>query len=208
MTGFYRISGSNPPPSTRQTPLVFRSRTAPWSRQNPAHALFTYLTDSDDAVRLEAVRRYSASSADLIRKLEARRSLATGESFAVRLRAYSAKLVIDELDFIFRTAKRLGLTWETVQDIGPQLLKSFVNEVPIPNVERELVVRLEDQDRATNKNDLRDVASFAAAPPLVDILVGEKASVNLARQARLGEKYDVVLLTRVSDLTDDLLGKE
>lgn len=176
-------------------------------RQNPAHALFTYLTDSDDAVRLEAVRRYSASSADLIRKLEARRSLAAGESFAVRLRVYSAKLVIDELDFIFRTAKRLGLTWETVQDIGPSLLKSFVNEVPILNVERELVVRLEDQARTTNENDLRDVASFAAALPLVDILVGEKASVNLARQARLGGKYGVVLLTRVSDLTDDLLGK-
>jgi hypothetical protein len=115
--------------------------------------------------------------------------------------------VIDELDFIFRTAKRLGLTWETVQDIGPPLLKSFVNEVPILNVERGLVVRLEDQARTTNENDLRDVASFAAALPLVDILVGEKASVNLARQARFGEKYGVVLLTRVSDLTDDLLGK-
>lgn len=174
-------------------------------RQNPAHALFTYLTDSDDAVRLEAVRRYSASSVELIRKLEARRSLAAGESFALRLRAYSANLVIDEFDFICRTAKRCGLAWTKVHDIGPSLLKSFVNEVPILNVERELVVRLEDQDRATNENDLRDVASFAAALPLVHFLVGEKASVNLARQARLGEKYSTVLLTRVSDLTDDLL---
>lgn len=175
-------------------------------RRNPAHALFTYLTDSDDAVRLEAVRRYSANSVELIRKLDARRSLAAGETFALRLKAYSANLVIDELDFICRTAKRLGLAWTTIHDIGPSLLKSFVNEVPILNVERELVVRLEDQDRAANENDLRDVASFAAALPLVHCLVGEKASVNLARQARLGEKYSTVLLTKVSDLTDDVLG--
>lgn len=174
-------------------------------RQNPAHALFAYLTDPDDAVRLEAVRRYSAGSAELIRELEARRSLAAGESFALRLRAYSAKLVIDELDFIFLIAKRLGLDWTSIHDIGPSFLKSFVSEIPIMSVERELVVRLEDQDRATNENDLRDMASFAAALPLVDILVGEKAFVNLSRQARLGEKYDTVLLTKVSDLTDGLL---
>lgn len=176
-------------------------------RQNPARALFTYLTDPDDAVRVEAVRRYSAGSAELIRNLEARRSLAAGESFALRLRAYGAKLVIDELDFIFLTARRLGLAWTSIHDIGPSLLKSFVSEIPIMNVERELVVRLEDQDRATNENDLRDMASFAAALPLVDIFVGEKAFVNLSRQARLGEKYDTVLLTKVSDLTDELLAR-
>ena len=176
-------------------------------RQNPAHALFTYLADPDDAVRIEGVRRYSAGSEELIRKLEARRSLAAGESFALRLRAYGAQLIIDELDFIVLTARRLGLDWSNIHDIGPSVLKSIVTEVPIMNAERELVVRLEDQDRRTNENDLRDMASFAAALPLVDILVGEKAFVNLSRQARLGEKYDTVLLTKVSELTDDLLAK-
>jgi hypothetical protein len=173
--------------------------------QNPAYALFSYLCESDEAVRLEGVRRYSASSAELLLKLEARRKLAAGETFALRLRAYGAQLIIDELDFIFLTAKRLGLSWSSVSDIGPSLLKSIVTEVPIMNVERELVVRLEDQQRTTNENDLRDMASFTLALPLADILIGEKAFVNLARQAKLGEKYDVVLLTKVMELTDDLL---
>jgi hypothetical protein len=97
------------------------------------------------------------------------------------------------------------LSWSSVSDIGPSLLKSIVTEVPIMNVERELVVRLEDQQRTTNENDLRDMASFTLALPLADILIGDKAFVNLARQAKLGEKYDVVLLTKVMELTDDLL---
>ncbi|WP_312161114.1 hypothetical protein [Phenylobacterium sp.] len=174
-------------------------------RQDPAYALFSYLCETDEAVRLEGVRQYSASSAELLLKLDARRKLAAGEAFALRLRAYGAQLILEELDFIFLTAKRLGLSWYSVGDIGRSLLRSIVTEVPVMNIERELAVRLEDQQRETNENDLRDMLSFTTALPVADILVGEKAFVGLARQAKLGEKYDVVLLTKVMDLTDDLL---
>ena len=114
-------------------------------------------------------------------------------------------LLLDEIDFIFLTAKRLNLSWSSVRDLGPSLTKSLVDDIPAMNVERELVVRLEDQDRSINENDLRDMYSFTTALPLADILVAEKPFVNLARQARLGDKYNTALLTSVTDLTSEEL---
>lgn len=169
-------------------------------RQDPSRALFDYLAFSDEAVRLEAVRRYSAGSADLITRLEARRTLVSGEPLALRRRAYGARLIIDELDFIFATARSLGLNWSTVADIGSSLVRSMTLDVPVLNIERELVIRLEDQARSINENDLRDMMSFITVIPFVDVVVAEKPFVNLARQARLGETYSTELLTSVFDL--------
>lgn len=176
-------------------------RVLEFIRQNPAGALFDYLVATDEAVRLEAVRRYSAGSAALIQSIEARRKAASGESFALRRRAYSARLVIDELDFIFGVARRLGLDWSTVREMGPSLTKSFVNDIPIMNVERELAVRLEDQTRRIDENDLRDMLSFTVALPLADVVVAEKQFVGLARQAGLGKKYGKTLLTDLGRLS-------
>lgn len=50
------------------------------------------------------------------------------------------------------------------------------------------------------------MAAFAAALPLLDVLVGEKQFVNLSGQAKLDGQYDTVLLTSVHDLTADMLG--
>jgi len=169
-------------------------------RRNPQAALFDYLVATDDAIRVEGVRRYSAGSAGLIKDIEARRQLAVGESFALRRRIYSARLLIDELDFILGIARQINPAWSTVSDMGPSLTKSLVNDIPIMNVERELVVRLEDQKRPINENDLRDMLSFTVALPLANILVAEKAFVGLARQAGLGDKYQTMLLTDVSEL--------
>lgn len=169
-------------------------------REDPGRALFDYLAMGDEAVRLEAVRRYSAASADLIARLETRRALVAGEPLALRRRAYGARLVIDELDFIFATARSLGLGWSTVGDIGSSLMRSMVVAVPVLDIERELVIRLEDQARDLNENDLRDMMSFITVIPFADVVVAEKQFVNLARQARLGETYRTELLTSVFDL--------
>jgi hypothetical protein len=174
-------------------------------RQDPAFELFDFLAGGDDAARLAAVRQFSAGSAALIARLEARRQLAAGEPFALRRRAYSARLLIDEIDFVFKIAKRLGLPWTGISDIGASLAKSLVAEVRVLNVERELVVRLEDQKRELTENDLRDMDSFTTALPLADIFVAEKPFVNLARQARLGEKYDTMLLTSITELSTEVL---
>ena len=170
-------------------------------RNNPQAALFDYLVATDEAIRVEAVRRYSAGSAELIERIEARRKLAAGESFALRRRAYSARLLIDELDFILGIARQINPAWSTVRGMGPSLTKSLVNEIAIMNVERELVVRLEDQARPIDENDLRDMMSFSVVLPLADILVAEKPFVALCKQAGLGQKYETKLLTDVTELS-------
>ena len=180
--------------------FVMPERLLALIRQDPGGALLDYLAFQDEEVRLEAVRRYSASSAQLISRIESRRAVVAGQTFAIRKRAYGARLIIDELDFIFDTARALGLNWSTVTDIGSSLVRGMVLDVPVLNVESELVVRLEDQGRAISENDLRDIAAFMTVLPLADVIVAEKQSVNLARQARLDKRHNTILLTSIQDL--------
>lgn len=175
-------------------------RVIDFIRQDPARAMFDYLAFDDEATRLEAVRRYSADSADLIASIEARRAIIANEPLALRKRAYGARLIIDELDFIFATARDLGLGWSTVRDIGSSLVRGMTVDIPVFNIERELVVRLEDQHRAVSENDLRDMMAFMTVLPLADIIIAEKQFVNLARQARLDERYNTTLMTSIFDL--------
>jgi hypothetical protein len=185
----------------------FPPKALAYVRSRPSEALFDFLACSDEQVRREGVRRYSADSIDLIARIEARRAGASGESLALRRRAYGARLIIDELEFILAAGRRLGLEWSDVRDIGGSLLRSLTVDVPVLRVERELVIRLEDQARAVTENDLRDMSAFTAVLPLADIVVAEKAFVNLARQARLGELYGTRLLTSIFALGADELAE-
>lgn len=169
-------------------------------RQNPQHALLDYLMLSSEKVRLEAVQRYSAVSNDLISRIEERRALAAGQPLAMRKRVYSARLMLDELSFIMATARDLGVNWASVVDIGSSMMRGILANVPVLNIERELAVRLEDQGRSISENDLRDMSAFSTVLPLVDVLVAEKQFINLARQARLGDLYNTILLTSINDL--------
>ena len=169
-------------------------------RSNPARVLFDYLTADDGDARLERVRRFSAGSAAIIAGIEARRAIVATEPLALRKRAYSARLMIDELDFILATGRRLGLDWNSVSDIGSSLIRSIPVDVPILAAERELAVRLEDQAKPIAENDLRDMSAFALVLPLADIVIGEKAFINLAIQARLGKTRGTRLLTSIDEL--------
>lgn len=169
-------------------------------RENPSRALFDFLQLNDESVRLESVRQFTAASAELITKIEARRAHTSGETLAVRKRAYGARLIIDELEFILATGRQLGLNWHSVGDLSSTLVRGIATDVPIIRVERELVVRLEDQPRSVTENDLRDMMSFITVLPLVDVVIAEKQFVNLARQSRLGESFGTTLLTSIFDL--------
>lgn len=173
--------------------------------KDPAEQLFRYLVFDNDDVRREAVRRYSASSLELLARIETRRRLAAGEALALRKRAYSAQLVIDELEFILASGRGLGLEWRSVRDIGSSLLRKLTADVPTLYVEKELAVRIEDRISAISENDLRDMSAFITVLPLADIIVAEKHFVNLSRQARLGERYETTLLTSIFDLPSDLV---
>lgn len=187
--------------------LHVSERVLDFIRQEPSRALFNYLAFNDEEARLEAVRRYTKGSADLIASIEARRALVAGQPLALKKRAYSARLIIDELDFIFATAHRLGLGWSTIHDIGPSLVRRIATDVPVLNVEREIAVRLEDQIRAVSENDLRDMMAFMTVLPLAHIVVAEKQFINLSRQANLDRRYGTKLLTSVFELLDDEGGR-
>lgn len=174
-------------------------------RAKPAECLFDYLVSGAEEIRREAVRRFSASSAELLARIESRRLAAAAETLALRRRAYGARLIIDELDLILVTGRRLGLDWRDVQDIGSSLVRRLVVDVPVLDVERELTIRIEDQTRPISENDLRDMSAFTTVLPLADIVVAEKPFVNLARQARLGERYATNLLTSIFDLSTSLI---
>ena len=169
-------------------------------RSNPARTLFHYLTASAENVRLESVKRFSTHSAELIARMEARRKIVAAKSFALRKRAYGTQLIIDELDLILATGRRLGLDWNSVSDIESSLVRSIPVDVPILAAERELAVRLEDQARPIVENDLRDMLAFVSVLPLADVVIGENLFVNLARQSGLYKESDKRLLTSIDDL--------
>jgi hypothetical protein len=182
-------------------------RVLRYIRENPVETLLDYLAFTDEDVRTEAVRRYSAGSAELVAAIEARRGIVAAESFALRRRAYGARMIIDEIDFILQTGRSLGLEWKDVRDVGSSLVRSIVADIPILNVERELVIRLEDQNKPITENDLRDMSSFAAALPFADFIIAEKPFVNLAKQARLDVGYGTTMLTSVFDLASCIAAK-
>jgi hypothetical protein len=186
-------------------PFEFPTKAIDAISKNPAAALHSYLSGIDDDVRTGAVRDYSAKSSNLIDMLEARRKLADGEPLHMRRRIYSARLLIEEIEFIISTAKKIDLHWSSITEMGEANLKSIVSDIPVLNTECEIAIRLELQNRQIYENDLRDVASFSTALPLSDIFVAEKHCTNLARQARLDKKYGVILLTSVTELTYDML---
>lgn len=180
--------------------VAISDRVLEYMRSNPARVLFDHLIADDGDARLERVRRFSTGSAAIIAGIEARRAIVASEPLPLRKRAYSARLMIDELDFILATGRSLGLDWNGFGDIGSSLIRSIPVDVPILATERELAVRLEDQARPIAENDLRDMSSFALVLPLADIVIGEKAFVNLALQARLDKTYGTRLLTSIDEL--------
>ena len=182
-------------------------RVLAYIRANPTETLIDYLAFSDEDVRTEAVRQYTAASLKHIEAIEERRARVAGEPLALRRRAYGAQLILDEIDFIVQSGRRLGLAWQNVRDVGSSLLRSMTVDIPVLNAERELAIRLEDQARAVTGNDLRDMAAFTAVLPLADMIIAEKPFVNLAKQARLDERYRTVLLTSIFDFAADLATK-
>lgn len=187
--------------------FTISERVLAYIRANPIETLIDYLALGDEDVRTEAVRQYTAASLRHIEAIEERRARVAGEPLALRRRAYGAQLILDEIDFILQSGRRLGLAWHNVKDVGSSLLRAITVDLPVLNAERELAIRLEDQSRAVTDNDLRDMAAFTAVLPLADMIIAEKPFVNLAKQARLDERYGTVMLTSIFDFAPDMATK-
>ena len=169
-------------------------------KANPQHALYDYLANLDESTRREAVKTYSKGTLDLLSRMLKRTELLRTETLALRKRAYAASLLIEHLDLIFSITKELNLPISTISDLGPSRTKAIIGKVPVFDIERELAVKMENENRLIDENDLRDVSALYTVLPYADIIVGEQAIINRARQAKLGERYNTKLFTKITEL--------
>ena len=79
-------------------------------------------------------------------------------------------------------------------------LIAIIAEVGLFDVDVSLATRIEFEHRDVDENDLRDLYSYTTAIRHSDVIVGEKAAVNRARQAHLEKRYPVKLLTSLDEL--------
>ena len=169
-------------------------------RESAGSALCSYLLDQDDERRRESVRRFSLGSKELAARVENRRTHSAGASILERRRLYRATLLIDEMNKVLKIANSLGLHCDSVLDIGKDNLIRLMKECPIYDIETELALKIESQNRKICENDFRDMQTYCCAIRYSDILVGERQFVNIARQAHLHEKYNCRMLTEITEL--------
>lgn len=71
-------------------------------------------------------------------------------------------------------------------------------------IEREIGLRIEQQDRPIEENDFRDMQTFCAVVAYADLVVAENMFSNLAMQAGLNKKFDTHITTRLADIPSAL----
>jgi hypothetical protein len=169
-------------------------------RENPSRAMFNFLMAPADATRREAVRQHSEGSRQLIAKIEARRASVRDKPQSARRRTYGELLLRGDSDLTLEVARKMNLPVGKLEDLGSEHVQYLIEAVPLFVIERELVVKTEGEERPVDENDLRDLAAFDIVLPYADTVVGEKAFLSRARQARLGERYRTRLLTDFNDL--------
>ena len=169
-------------------------------REQPAFALFDYLTELDDQTRRAAVQKYTIGSQGLIARMKERQALVAGENLDLRRRAYAVRLIVDHIDLLVRTARELGIAIGSWSDLGEERILALPGGVPTFDVELALAIRKEAEGGTVSENDLRDVAAFYTVLPNADIMVAEKPFINRARQAKLGQRYQTTLLTSILEL--------
>jgi hypothetical protein len=176
---------------------AFSDKLINHTREHPGHSLNSYLTTAPDEERFFTVKAWTAGSEALRARIELRREQHKNQTLAMRRRIYSVLMLSEEIEHLAKLAEKYGVRWNSMNDIGSSIARRIVEEMPVYYAERELVLRLEAQPRPIDENDMRDIDAYATAIPYADDIVGENQLVNLARQARLGEKYNTRLETDI-----------
>jgi hypothetical protein len=112
--------------------------------------------------------------------------------------------MLDEFDVILGLAQRAGASWRTVSDVGSSNARRIITDVPTYYIERELVLRLEGQNRPIDENDFRDMQSFCTVCAYADLMVAENQFINLALQGGIDKKYSTRISTDIFTLGETL----
>ena len=93
---------------------------------DPGNLLLDFLLKSNEKTRKSAVSAWSQLALFLLKKIEPRRSRFKNQALSIRRNVYSACMLIDEINDVLYTAKRLGLDWTSVSDIGPSMARDII----------------------------------------------------------------------------------
>jgi|GEM_PF-2168739 len=167
----------------------------------PAEALYSYLTDTDNATRARSVREYSAGVGEVLARIEKRQKLCRQYNPSMRRRVLSVHMFMENQDHFWKAADDLGLPVEKFRDGEDSMKRDLIRSVPCLFIERELALKIEAEDTKITENDVRDILFMSTTLPYADVVVAEKPFTQRARQAGLHKKYSTAITSELSDLT-------
>lgn len=174
-------------------------------RNDPPRFMFDYLTGLPEDIRKASISNFSEGAERLRQAIEKKRRDDASESTSMRRRLSSARLMVNELDLILSFVRKAELPEKDENAVIQQHARSIISECPTYLIEREIGLRIEQQERPIEENDFRDMQAFCAVVAYADIVVAENMFSNLAMQAGLHTKYSTRITTKLADVAEALI---
>ncbi len=166
----------------------------------PEDQLYDFLTQQDEGRRRRGIATFLHGSDELLERIVRRRESMNGISREMQYRAYGGQLFCDHQCIMLSQIASIGKTIDDVKQLSDETMAKIIDDVPTLNIERDLAMKLEAQDRALERNDFLDMYSMCSAIPYSTWVIGEKMFINLANQCKLDKKYGSMLSTKLLDL--------
>ncbi len=192
------------PTDTISESAAFSNKLVEWVEANPQKAIFSYLTDSEETARANAIRRYSTGIREVLDRIQSRRMHHAADSLSIRRKALGVYMFMDNQDHFWNAVGELGIPDEKFRQSDDSLKRDLVRSVPCLDIERELTLKIEAENVELTENDVRDLQFFTTTIPYADIIVAEKAFTQRVRQTNLHKKYSATITSNLSQLlTED-----
>jgi hypothetical protein len=169
-------------------------------RSNPPRFLFDYLTGLPEDIRKSAVATFSEGAEKLRQTIEIKRSDDLAVTEAMRRRLSSARLMTNEIDLVLSFVRMARLPDTDEGAVMQKHARSIIDDCPTYFIEREVGLRIEQQNRPIEVNDFRDMQAFCAVAAYADIVVAENLFSNLAIQSGLAKKFGTQIKTKLSEV--------
>jgi hypothetical protein len=173
-------------------------------KSNPPYFMFDYLTGLPEDIRKMAVSNFSEGAEKLRQAIEDKRSKDASQPISMRRKLSGARLMINEIDLIQSLVRLADLPEKDEGSVFEKHARSIMSECPTYFIEREIGLRIEQQDRPIEENDFRDMQTFCAVIAYADIIVAENMFSNLAIQSGLHRRYDTLITTKLADIPNAL----
>ena len=118
---------------------------------------------------------------------------------------------VDTFDYfepqITQALRLAGLHWGHMYGLEQEGLEHFIELVPLLYAHRELRrLRQSASPKPWESNDMADLNGLGAAIVYCDVVVTERSWAAFARRAGLCERFGTTVISRLSDLTEPLVG--